>query len=305
MLGKRTQLPMVAALLVTASQILSAQSGTVGLVARILDASRQPVSGDVTVLQGTTHVKSTNYRTGGDGVALLNIDPTSRATIVAKADGYVSQEISVMVSGASPSPTLEFVLPRSSVVTGRVVDRAGNAVPGAAVRIGYPGELRTFVFEQEAGVFRSDEFGYFALPFVAQGKPFVIEATADDWLPAFSVRLLASGEQLQGVTVILDRLGATVRGKVVDATGAPVTGAYVRLHASAKDEGYPAEAMQSRSLHAAANRRARTGVDGSFEFRGVPSGEAVLIAGRTGSRLTKTELIIQKGPTSPIVVSVP
>ena len=94
-----------------------------------------------------------------------------------RADGYVSQEISVMVSGASPSPTLEFVLPRSSVVTGRVVDRAGNTVPGAAVRIGYPGELRTFVFEQEVGPFRSDEFGYFVLPFVAQGKPFVIEAT--------------------------------------------------------------------------------------------------------------------------------
>lgn len=296
---------LAAAVLIAASQALFAQGESVSVMVRVLDALKQPLPGDVTVLQGKGHVKLTNYRTQRDGIVQFNIQRSIKAVVVAKADGYVSQEAQLTISAGDSPPTLEFVLARSSVVTGRVVESSGGGVPGAAVKVGYPGEPRSFEFGQETGEFRTDEFGYFRLPFVAQGKPFVVESASDDWLPAFSPQLFAGSDRLDGVVVTMDRRGGVVRGTVVDDSGAAVSGAYVRLEASGSEEGYSAEAKQTGSVRAALNRRAKTGADGSFEFRGVPAGPAVLVAGRPGSRLVKNGLLIGRGEVSNISVRVP
>lgn len=305
MLNKRNNLTLVAVILIAASQTLSAQSEPVSVTVRIVDVLQQPLAGDVTVLQGKGHVKLMNYRAEQDGVARIEIDRSERAVVVAKADGYVSREAQLTIYAGDPAPALEFVLARSSVVTGRIVESSGGGVPGATVRVGYPGESRAFMFGQESGEFRTDEFGYFRLPFVARGKPFVVEVASDDWLPAFSAQLTASGERLGDVTVTVDKRGGVLRGKVVDNSGTALSGVYVRLQASGGEEGYSPEIRDTRTVRAAANRRALTSADGSFEFRGVPAGAAVLVAGRPGARLIKTELLITRGETSNLTVRVP
>ncbi len=173
------------------------------------------------------------------------------------------------------------------------------------MRLHYPGEDRRLVYEQEAGNVRSDDFGYFELPFVAQGRAFVLGAASEDRVPAFSAPLVLSGPAMYGAVVRLAQAGQRVRVGVVSLGGTPVPGAMVRLQALAEVEGYTAEQRQSRTFREAAHRLARTGADGWVEFRGVPAGTVTIVAGRPGGKLTKHEGLVERGRTLEVAISVP
>jgi hypothetical protein len=96
-----------------------------------------------------------------------------------------------------------------------------------------------------------------------------------------------------------------VHVRVVDLAGTPVPEAVVRLQALAESEPYTAEQRQTSTFFETANRLARTGVDGSVEFRGVPAGKVTVVASRPGGKLAKQEALVERGRTLELAISVP
>lgn len=283
----------------------NAEASAVKLSGRIRAADGAALAGHVEVTSGTGHVRAQSYWTDSEGRFSIEAPAQPRLVVVAKADGHISAEREVAPASGEAEIRLDFTLLAAGSVSGRVTDESGRPVTGAQVRLHYPGEVRRVVYEQEAGNVRSDDFGHFQLPFVAQGRAFVIEAASEDRLPGFSAPLRLSGAALEGVAVRLAQTGQRVRARVVGPGGTPVPGAMVRLQALAEAEAFTAEQRQSRTFWEAANRLAPTGADGTVEFRGVPAGRVTVVAGRPGGKLIKQEALVERGRTLELVIAVP
>ena len=152
---------------------------------------------------------------------------------------------------------------------------------------------------------RTDDYRYFRLPLMGRGRVFVIEAVAEDWLPAFSVPLSFSGAAMEGVTARLAQVGQRVRVRVIGPGGAPVPGAMVRLQASAEALSYTGEQRRSRTFWEATHRLSPAGTDGWVEFRGIPPGRVTVVAGRPGGKLVKQEAVLELGRALDLIVAVP
>jgi hypothetical protein len=130
----------------------------------------------------------------------------------------------------------------------------------------------------EAGGDETDASGFFRIPVVAQGKPFVLHAEADGWLLSSSQTMFLRSAALPEVLLLLSRRGTTVSGRVVDAGGRPVANAEVQLRATPADYVFSAEQRQSIAFARSMIRSTRSLEDGSYVFRGVPAGRVVLAA---------------------------
>ncbi len=124
-------------------------------------------------------------------------------------------------------PTLEPVEAAGGIVSGRVINwSTGNGVPGAEL---------TFTSSGTASTIRTDKDGAFELSPPAPGAFTLTAVVAAGFLP-FAPELshsdvhafLAPNQAVRGVTVFLFP-AIDYRGRVVDASGAPVPGAKVRL----------------------------------------------------------------------------
>jgi hypothetical protein len=158
------------------------------------------------------------------------------------------------------------------------VDAAGNRVAGARVWVQYRGETEFWRSSDEVGGEQTDASGFFQVPVVAQGKPFVLHAEAEGWLLSSSQTMLLRTPALTEVLLLLDRRGTTVSGRVLDSAGRPVPNAKVQLRASPAAHVFSMEQKQSIAFARTLNRLTRTGEDGSYVFRGVPAGRVVVAA---------------------------
>ncbi len=111
--------------------------------------------------------------------------------------------------------------PPSAKVTGKVVDEAGKAVPGAMVRLRAGGGLvgSDVVFLAEA---RSGPDGAFSAPNAPEGFR-SLEVRAANFVPLSRPLLGASAGEERAVL----KWGAAVRGSVLDVSGNPASGAIV------------------------------------------------------------------------------
>jgi hypothetical protein len=146
----------------------------------------------------------------------------------------------------------------------------------------YRGEARGWRLAEEIGGEPSDALGNFTIPVVAQGRPFVLHAESEKWLPSSSQNMTIRTSELQGVLLLLSSRGASVAGRVLDSGGRPVAGADVQLRAIPADPG--AAGRESIAFSRAVNRHVISQADGSYSFEGVPAGQVVVTARRQNQR---------------------
>ncbi len=275
------------------------------LTGRITSVDGIPLAGYVQVIVETGHVRVEHYTTDSRGAFSLDIPDVSRLLVVARADGYISAERGVVVSPTQPKLRLDFALFPASRVSGRVVDETGRPVPAAEIYVRYPDEVRRFTYDQETGGVRSDDFGYFTLPFVARGRGFVIDTVAEGRLPASSQELHVTQPVLEGLMVGVGPVGQRVRVNVLAEDGRPLSGAIVRLRAGSDAAEYSVEQRQSRVFLRMANRMATTGADGSVQFTGVPAGRVTVVASRPGGKPVRLESLVERAAALNLSISVP
>jgi hypothetical protein len=242
-----------------------------------------PLPGEVIAAAGGGAVWINRVATDAQGAFSIAVRP-GQVHLVAKADGYVSEERQLFVRPGGQNAVVHFVLAPGGSVSGRVFDETGAGVAGARVWVGYRGEARRWRFAEEAGGEGTDHFGYFTIPAVAQRRPFLLHVEREGWLISSSGTLMLTGPEMNGVVLMLGRRGTSVRGRVFDTTGNPVAGAEVRLRSlPAKDE-FTVEQRASVAFARSTNRTTLSAADGSYIFTGVPAGQALVTVNAGGRR---------------------
>lgn len=236
------------------------RAGTV--VGRVLDESGKPIPGATVGWPFLWQKCSEDGRFSAYGV------PLSRGSrLSAHAPGYLDQELDFVVDGASTSAELQFVLrpdpakdPRAKAsaktadrrsVSGVVVGPDGKPVGKATVRWGVKVDSRR---HSET---TTDEQGAFRLDGLADAPEF-LSVLASGLTPSFPV-VDAGGNRFLRVEL---QPGATVRGRVQDASGAPIGDVQVLPQADHPND-------KSRFVYLF-EQAARTDRDGRFTLTGMP-----------------------------------
>lgn len=207
----------------------------------VLDEAEQPVPDPtVELLTGTEVVFKKKLKTGELGV-FGPIGP-GQYSLRGSAEGYQGATMPVALTGAEAS--VEVVLARGTLISGRVIDEYGRPAPGVSVLITPTGD--TVVADPE---------GKFSAPVPSPGL-YSLHAHHSDW-GGGEVKVTApkSGVELQ----LEPKAGAAV---TVVADGRRVEGANVTL------------------FHAEGNFRSDrpSGADGVVLMRGLPPGDYMLVA---------------------------
>lgn len=256
---------------------------TNGRITGRITARGAPLRGEVIAVEGGGAVRINRVATDAQG--LFSIDTRAgQVQLVAKADGYVSEERRLLVRAGGQNPVIHFVLALAGSVSGRVFDETGAGVAGARVWVNYRGESRRWQLAEEVGGEGTDSFGYFTIPAVAQGKPFLLHAEREGWLMSSSGTLVLTADEMKGVVLLLGRRGASIRGQVLDAAGKPVAGADVRLRSHPARGEFTPEQHASVAFARNANRTMKSAADGSYVFAGVPAGQVVVTVNAGGRR---------------------
>lgn len=202
------------------------------------------------------------------GVATFPAVVAGGYEVVAQAPGYAPAKQFTMVTTGATELTMALVSGAS--VAGRVIDEAGKPVAGARVLYSGASDWGLQADERRDGVMSGPD-GAFAFTALPAGS-FRFVARHEEYAPGSSAIVTLDGTTpVQGVEVKLTG-GATVAGRVVDGSQAPVAGARVRV------------GVASRGMIGMEPRQVYSGADGGFVVRGLPRKplEAVAV-GETGS----------------------
>ena len=178
--------------------------------------------------------------------------------VEARHPHYGRRERQVSVEpGTNP---VEFVFEAGQEVSGRVVDRAGTPVAGAAVRLASTTarDLRRFAARADAG-------GAFLLSPVGRGA-YRLQATADGYADSALEEVRVEAEPVADLTVVLDPAG-TIRGRVLGLDAAEL--AQVEVEARRPIVGA---------------RAAEVGADGSYRIEGLAAGSWLVVASLAGGQ---------------------
>ncbi len=193
------------------------------------------------------------YRVGGLAAGTYEVE--------ARAGGYKPARVPAVAVAEGEGAVLDLTLVPGGTIAGRVVDRRGRGVAGAAVRAARDPMAVAFggggVMERAQTVAGPD--GSFSLTGV-EAPEIDLVADAEGYADG-SKKGVAVGST--GVEILLADLGS-IAGKVVDAAGAPVT-------------GYEVEAVPATSAYAGMPGfepagRAAVAADGSYRIVGLPAG---------------------------------
>ena len=237
------------------------------------DVNGKSLSGTITVIQETPNLIFTHHQVDDTGALEFTANSTGQLLLHARAPQHPTAE-HVIPAGTGGPVTVNFALPLGQNVKVRVVDSAGNGVPGAALRVRYDEPekpTRRVAFETDD---LTDGDGYLLLQNVGIQVPFVVDVLAPNYPPASSklTKLNAGAAQMQDIA--LGQPGATVVVGLNDKAGNPVSGAGVMLLAD--PAGLPAESRGSWLHQRAFRQRAATSSLGNVRFTGVPPGHIIV-----------------------------
>jgi hypothetical protein len=189
----------------------------------VLDAAGEPAAG-----ASVSHVVaavSTEGTTDAQGRVLFPAVPTGPGTLRASRERASTgrQDVSV---GPGESREVVLAFPRSAAIEGVVVSADGaRPIGAAAVTVAFPSlagvDPLPPTLSASDGTFRV-EVG------VGAGERLEIRTRAEGWEEARQgIEVLAAGDEATRVTVALVPAGWALRGKVLEADGAPAVGAGV------------------------------------------------------------------------------
>jgi hypothetical protein len=279
-----------------AAAMVSAQSGG-RITGRVTGSGGQSINAQISVIGAGAGIQMSTYLTGDRGTFAIDT-PAGTFVLLARADGYVSEQRNVVVQPGRENVPVHFTLSQSGSVSGQVLDVNGSPVPAARVWLVYRGEARSWRLGEESGGEPADNSGNFVIPVVAQDRPFVLLAESDNFLLSSSGTMILRGKEMPGVILLLSRRGTTVSGRVVDQSGQPVTGAQVRLRIDPSDRELTEEQRASIAFARSMQKTSVSGPGGSYIFSGVPAGRVVVSAVERGRRAAVEATILADRPVT-------
>lgn len=248
----------------TEPAIIAVRAGVTVRVSVALQGA--PVAGAEVELRNDWRATAT---TSAEGWAVFAGVLPGPATIAAVAPNVARAMREVHVTRDGLTVALHVLA--SQWLVGAVTDERGAPIEGAALSVVTP----QLTIEDDEILAYSDAQGQFTLPVVA-GDVVRVAATHPRFLRAISAPVVATAANgAAGAAPSLQlimRAGAELRGRAVDASGAPVVGATVTLFEEADDEA------------SARARQASTGADGGFGFAAVARVAVSLRAETEGAR---------------------
>ena len=223
------------------------------------------ISGRVTDAKTGLPIANINLRAGpennghvswadsnGNGFYFLDGLPGGVIEVEMEGRGYIRERVTIRLTVSEPHEGVDFELTLGATISGRVTD-SSTGLPIANIEVNGG-------TQDEGGVSwtESDRDGYYTLVGVPNGV-IEVEARGQDYIQERMNVRIADLEPLEGVDIAL-RLGATISGRVTDATtGLPISG--VEMDANSRNGGGP-------DFHSHAHSNA----DGRFTFRGLGPG---------------------------------
>lgn len=180
--------------------------------------------------------------TGEDGCYTVRVRPDQRFTVYYEFSGYLSRYLGggssrptssddpdatrLAAPAGEPNPDLpKITLERALVVTGTVVTTAGDPVEDVQVSV-YPAHHSASDAELRDDY--TDEDGRFRLPLGAGEYDLVFQPTLA-WLPVIgTTRTITVSDDVTLDPIVLQLGGNQITGRVINSTGAGVSGAIVR-----------------------------------------------------------------------------
>jgi len=249
------------------------------LAGRVEDKEGKPVAGASILTRRNVSDYDASARTDEKGHFELHAVPAETRSVEAWAAGF---EMATRSDFTLDRDDLVIVLTHAGGLAGTVVD-AESGAPLERFRIRFveprarpdephgthyestwhdPG--RTFTATKGTWTTRGE-----ALPL---GSIFGIEASAEGFAPTYALHVVATGSPDPSALVLRLGRGATVVGTVVDADGAPIVGANVRLFA-----GQPPTHSWTDANIGDPRWNVRTTANGSFSIDGAAAGEGWLL----------------------------
>lgn len=233
-------------------KVVDAQTGRAIPGARVEVRAASPVSGV----------------TKADGLLLLSELPPGHHALVARANGYAPERVTLTVPDTDAGRLRRVMaLGRGVLLSGRVVDAAGRAVQGAEVSAQEVGELGATDPVRDAGV--SDSAGEFRLRVPAHAE-YRVTARDAAHAPQSLAPVAVRAEPISGLLLRLSE-GARLAGVVVTDAGDAVP--FARVSVVPWGGGYST----------AARRETVADDRGEFEVAGLPRAWSNLVATTEGA----------------------
>ena len=280
------------------------QKGTASIAGRITAAdTKRPLRRARVTLTGVGPAR--NVSTGVDGTYTFKDLPAGRYRLSANRGGYLQLDYGQRRPGEPGRPLevgegqaikqVDFVLPRMSVISGRVTDEMGEPIEGVSVyatrQLFYDGRRR---FVPVSGTVRTDDEGEYRIPRLAPGTYHVMASTKETWTVVDNGREIVMGYLLTyfpGVSRTSDakRVVVGVAAHVGTVDFALVPGRTARITGTAIDsQGKPFARVslseEVRGLNFASfggGPPVTVAPDGTFTALNVPAGEYTLSATRS------------------------
>ena len=238
-------------------------------------------------------LQSRTTRSSAEGRYVLEIDQPRQGVVVASKPGYetslrsvrAGQQRAESASGSLPETRLNFLLRFGGSISGSVIDGAtGLAARGMAVAVlsrdsGIPSRLLRYGVRTPAALVDSE--GRYSVQGIPAGSYLVAPKAAGSLYASVAFKsgkevTLEAGSDLANVDFEVHQ-GGRITGRALSASGEAVPG----VHCRAMPSNLTALSMSGESgiLEILNQGMHQTGLDGRFEFRGLPLDRSYRIKG--------------------------
>ena len=281
------------------------KKGTAVVKGQVTSVDGRPLRRAQINLRGPELPNGRTTSTGLEGEYEIREIPAGRYTVAAARGGYLpsqygqkhhgEQGIPVDIGNGAVLDRINITLERAGVISGRVLDEAGEPVAGAAIytmQSQFFRGRRQLVPANMGGGMRTDDTGMYRISPLAPGEYLVLALFRETWVaddkdkqalgyaPSYfpgttsvaaaqRIKVVAGQEASAIDFSLVPGRAATISGTVVTADGSPIAAANVGVTQEVTGPN-------GSSMSMIANTRA--GADGTFKIRDVSPGQYILRA---------------------------